>query len=236
MRIAICDDSAIDREVVLSLLNRYFSDKIQSFTLFQYDSSDNLLSDIEDGKSFDLIFLDMYIGNTLGLDAAHNLRKIEFQGAIVFLTVTPDFAVDSYDVGASGYLLKPHRYDKFCTVMDQLLMRYKEPVFQIKNRSKIIQLPIGDILYIDSSNSKCTVHCQDGSLHNVYRRLDDIEADLSDPRFLRCHQSFLVNMDYIQSAGQEFTLTSGDTVLIRKRNQRAVRDTYSDYINRKKDS
>ena len=61
----------------------------------------------------------------------------------------------------------------------------------------------------------------------------EIEEELYDPRFLRCHQSYLVNMAYVQNADHQFTLFTGDIVLIRQRNLKEIRNRYLDYLKQK---
>ena len=60
-----------------------------------------------------------------------------------------------------------------------------------------------------------------------------IEGELGDRRFLRCHQSFLVNMDQVQSADQAFHLSSGDAVPIRQRELKRIRERYLNYLSGK---
>lgn len=67
----------------------------------------------------------------------------------------------------------------------------------------------------------------------MYKRLSEIEQELNDRCFLRCHQSFLVNMDYILRADKEFTLTNGDTVSIRQRSLKMMKKMYLDYLKEK---
>ena len=107
MRIAICDDSFIDRELIAELIRHYASTQTIPFDIVPYEKGMDLLYDIEDGAWFDAVLLDIYLGDTLGLALAHRLREFGYGGSIIFLTVAPEFAVDSYDVGADGYLLKP---------------------------------------------------------------------------------------------------------------------------------
>ena len=63
-------------------------------------------------------------------------------------------------------------------------------------------------------------------------KLNDLEEKLSDKRFLRCHQSYLANMDHIQSAGDNFVMDSGDVVHIRKNGAREIKEKYENYIMR----
>ena len=190
----------------------------------------NFLYDMEEGAYFDMAFLDIYMEDTMGNQIAHQLRAMGYQGEIVFLTASSDFAIEGYDVDASGYLLKPLDYGKLEMVMDRITRNIAPSTYQIRQRSTVTKLSYHEILYIESSNSKCILHTESGGAYTVYKTLNTIEKELRDRRFLRCHQSFLVNMDHIKQIGKQFLLSNGDYVPIRQRGVKAVRQAYMDYI------
>lgn len=233
MKIAVCDDSRMDIEIITEFLKIYFSYKRLDCLTEVYSSGAELLKAVKAGALFNAVFLDIYMEPILGIDAAKELRKMKYEGAIIFLTATDEFAVDSYDVRALGYLLKPHSYDKFCTVMDRFIETYKEETYRIKRRGGVISVPLSEIMYIESSNTKCILHRKDSSTYNIYKKLDEIEAELNEPRFLRCHQSYIVNMSYVESAEDQFMLTNGDIVYIRHRDIKSIRQKYLDYIDQR---
>lgn len=231
MQIAICDDSDIDRSLLLDFVNLYFKDKNIELNIEEYSDGSNLIFDVQDGKFFDLIFLDIYIDKTIGIDVAKKLRDLGFVGNIVFATQTPDFAMDGYDVNAIGYSLKPHSYKKIEKILDQATKDIIENMISIKIRGEIIRLPINDIEYIESSNTVCLIHCADGRVYKQYTKLSAFEEKLNGNGFLRCHQSYLVNMNFIKEANKSFLLTSGEEVLIRQRNLKEIKDCYLNFIN-----
>lgn len=122
MFIGICDDSSLDRDIIADFLSNYFSEKGIEYRINIYENGSNLIYDIQDGALPDIIFLDIYLENgEMGIEVARKLRQNNYCGSIVFLTASADFAIDSYDVEASGYLLKPHSYEKLCGVMDRIV-------------------------------------------------------------------------------------------------------------------
>ena len=230
MRIAVCEDNKIHRDIMEHMLNRYSSERSVSFALTPYEYGLNFLSDLEEGAYFDVCFLDIYMGDVMGNALAHKLRAMGYQGEIVFLTSSPDFAIESYDVDAAGYLLKPLDYGKLLKVMDRITRNIDPCTYQIRQRTTVTKIVYHEILYIESSNSKCILHCTSGKAYTVYKTLNVIEQELGDRRFLRCHQSYLVNMDHIRQIGTQFLLSSGDTVPIRQRGVKAVRQACMDYF------
>lgn len=229
MNIAVCDDNSNDRDKLINLLKLYFSNKSISYTIFQFENGTDLLYEFEEGAYYDLIILDIYMEKILGIDVARKLRKMNYDGDIVFLTATSKFAVASYEVGASGYLLKPHSFDKLCIALDRILKHFSTNVYQIRRRNNEVRIPYNEITYIESNNSKCTMHCIDGEEYVIYKHLSEIEETLSDERFLRCHRSYIVNMNYIARVEKQFILSNGDSVLIRQKSLKEIRQTYFDY-------
>ena len=234
MRVAVCDDNELEREMVCSLLDTVFAENKVRPDLTGYESGIELLGDIRNGAWFDVIFLDIYMVDHLGIDVARRLRESGYRGEIVFLTAAPEFALESYYVFAAGYILKPVSGEKLARVVERLTRSLEEKAYAIRQRSAVLRIPYTEILYVESSNSKCILYRSDGSDYTIYKRLDEIETELADPRFLRCHQSYLVNMDHIQSAGRQFRLTTGQEVMIRQRNLKAIRETYLRYSGAKK--
>ena len=232
MRIAVCDDSSLDRELFVALLHHYFVNKPISKEIIQYENGVDLLHDVEDDMWFDIVFLDIYMNDLLGIDVAHKLRSLGYRGHIIFLTATADFAVDSYEVEALGYLLKPQSFEKLSQVMDRATREMTTNTYQVKSHAKIIRVPYHEILYAESMNSKCIMHCCNDQSYVIYKRLTDIEHELNDARFLRCHQSYLVNMDHIHQVDSQFTLVTGDTVAIRQRDLKSIRQTVLHYLDK----
>ena len=232
MRIAVCDDSSLDRDLFVALLHHYFVNKPISKEIIQYENGVDLLHDVEDDMWFDIVFLDIYMNDLLGIDVAHKLRSLGYRGHIIFLTATADFAVDSYEVEALGYLLKPQSFEKLSQVMDRAIRTMTTNTYLVKNHSKIIRVPYHEILYIESMNSKCIMHCCNDQSYVIYKRLTTIEHELNDKRFLRCHQSYLVNMDHIHQVDSQFTLVTGDTVAIRQRDLKSIRQAVLHYLDK----
>ena len=212
------------------MLNRYSSERSFYFSLVPYEYGRNFLYDIEEGVYFDVSFLDIYMEDTMGNEIAHKLRAMGYQGEIVFLTASPDFAIESYDVDASGYLLKPLDYGKFKMVMDRITRNIDPSTYQIRQRTTVTKIVYHEILYIESCNSKCILHSASGESYTVYKTLTAIEKELGDRRFLRCHQSFLVNMDHIKQIGAQFLLSNGEIVPIRQRGVKSVRQACMNYF------
>lgn len=223
LRVAICDDSALERDILADFLSHYCNAHAIDYSCKMYDSGEPLYYELGDGGWFDIILLDILMDPPLGIDVARRLREIGYKGTIVFCTAALDFAPDSFEVGASGYLLKPYTPETFERTMHRVLSDIVENTYAIKNRSQVLHIPREEIMYVESHNSQCILHQVGQKTYTLYKKLGEIEQELTAPCFLRCHQSFLVNMNYVKAVDKDFILTNGDVVLIRKKNLKELR-------------
>lgn len=236
MRIAVCDDSDFDRAIIVDLLDIYFLNRSISYDISQYSDGQNLIYEVADGCKYDIVFLDIYMEKMLGIDVARKLREMNYKGKIIFLTASPDFAVEGYEVDASGYILKEQCFDKLYFVMNKVLKNYGVDSYYVQKRNNITLVPYQDILFVVSDNSKCILHCLGGNKYTVYKKLSEIENELCNLCFLRSHQSYLVNMNYINFVSDcDFKLSSGDIIPIRTRNCKEIRQIYLNYVKDKKE-
>ena len=165
----------------------------------------DLLYDIQEGVDYNLIFLDIIMDELNGSDVAYKIRETD---------------------------TKPLSRTKAFSILDKVINIYETQKYPIHKNSAITYVPIDKILYVESDNSRCILHQKDGDCCTVYKKLDTIQAELPSSHFLRCHKSFLVNMDYIQSVDKEFTLVTGDVVAIRQRSLKDIRAQYLEYISK----
>ena len=123
IRIAICDDDTQDLQRALNALQQKVQAEEIEVDLF--DNGDKLLYKMRQNAAYDVIFLDVLMPCLNGIDTAREIRKLNSECAIVFLTNSPEFALDSYSVEAFSYLLKPA--DAGCMYsMIQKVVRRKE--------------------------------------------------------------------------------------------------------------
>ena len=96
MRIAVCDDEKPELEKILGLLREYDRARQDiSFTLSAFSDAESLLNFVDEYGGFDLYILDIVMPETNGIQLGSALRRLGDDGMIVYLTASPDFAVDS---------------------------------------------------------------------------------------------------------------------------------------------
>ena len=167
------------------------------------------------------------MGELNGIETARRLHQYGAEAPIVFFTTSRDYAVESYEVEAAGYLMKPVSYDKLTAVLDRLLKKADEPRLALRVHGDTRYLPYGSILFFESLEHSTYVMLSTGERLRCADSLTAMQETLAhDPRFYRCHKGYLVNMDHIDQMEDVFLLTSGHRVPYRVREKKKIRDDY----------
>ena len=221
-KIAICDDSKLDRQLLKVVIQTYFENNEEEFKIFEYELGDNLLDDIE----VELLFLDIIMN---GMKIARKLRDIQFKAPIILLTAHADYAVESYEVYVAGYLLKPYDTNKLTLLLDEVLQRSVQKRIAVKVKRQHRYLEINDIMYVESDKHVLNIHLKDSRVIQTTEKLSELKKTINSKRFIRCHQSYLVNMDYIKDAKTDFILSNDIRIPIRVRGRKEIIERYHKY-------
>ncbi len=123
VRIAHCDDSMIQQEMLKQWLNFYMIKKGVSLESFSFSSGDELLESVKNGSHYDVFLMDIILPGKRGTEIASALRKMVPDAKIIFMTATSAFAHDEAVDGAVGYLAKPINYETLYMLLDTALGR-----------------------------------------------------------------------------------------------------------------
>ncbi|WP_235296524.1 LytR/AlgR family response regulator transcription factor [Portibacter marinus] len=148
-----------------------------------------------------LLFLDIHLPHYSGLDIAKNLK---YHAEIIFITAHAEHAVESYNLEAVDYLLKPVTFDRFLKAVKKVKRRLStkdkySDHFYVKVGNVMKQLHWSKILYIQAMREYVQIVSEGGKVM-VYKRMKEMESLL--PTYLiRVHNSWIVNLDYIRQMG-----------------------------------
>ncbi len=232
MRIAICDDD----HAILSALKRMAETHPDVETML-FSSAEGLLTACVQER-FDLFFLDIMLGSANGIAVAEMVCSRQPEARVVFITAhILDFAEKIFaGVRPYGYIGKPLDSTK----VDYYIRRAAredaraERSLTVSRRGVEYSLPMSGIRCIESRGRQAFIRCGDETV-DVYERLDALEQQL-DERFVRCHQSFIVNLDYVNAMeGDSFTVADIDksmSIRISRNRLRDARHRYFEYKGR----
>lgn len=203
IKIAFCDDDMEVLHQMNELLDRYRVERNEDITYAAFQSPFELLTEIEKGIRPDILFLDVVMPGQNGMDVAKEIRQYDMNMKIIFLTSSPEFAVESYSVGAYFYQLKPIWEESFFRLMDSVLAectKTQENSLILRSKEGITRIDLEKLEYCEVIGRTLFFHLGNGKVFESVGSLDDLFLQLKPyGNFLRPHRSFLVNMDYIQN-------------------------------------
>ena len=228
LNIAICDDEEIIREQIKELTEKEKS----GLCMELYETGDALLAS---GKQFDIVFLDIQMEGTDGIETAKRLRQRDEDTILIFITGIREYVFQAFDVAAFHYLLKPIEEDKFREVfrraereLEKRKSKRRETVF-IKTRNRSFSLEKDSILYIESRGKKVEIHTT-GETIEAYASMNEMEGQLGGG-FFRCHRGYLVNMAYVAEYDSgSITLNNGEYVYLAKEKYGEFVKAYMRYL------
>lgn len=203
VKIAFCDDDLSALNELQILLDQYRVDRNQALDYSAFHSPLDLMAAIEHGLQFDVIFLDILMPGQNGIETAQEIREHDSNVKIIFLSSSPEFAVQSYHVNAFFYQLKPIREESLFRVMDSVLeVCEKEPTYSLILRCKtgITRVEPRQIEYCEVLHRTLLIHLSSGNILECTGSLEDLSTHLLPyGGFLRPHRSYLVNLEYVHS-------------------------------------
>lgn len=203
MKIALCDDEAAVRAEVLALLRQYSTDRGRELDAVPFGDPLEMLAAMEKGARFDVLLLDILMPGQDGLEAAAEIRRLDSSVKIIFLTSSPEFAVQSYTVQAYYYLLKPLGAGSFFPLLDSVFEsseRERASSLLLRCRDRIVRVEVKRIEFCEVIHRTLFIHLASGQVLESVGSLNQLEKELAPyGGFLRFHRSYLVNLCYVHS-------------------------------------
>ena len=230
IRIAIVEDTTADLKKLQSFLERFLNERGQTARIFLFSDGTEFLDDYPD--QLDIAFLDIEMKQVDGIRAAYRVRESDPRVQLVFVTNMAHLALEGYAVDAADFIVKPIVYDAFSVRMDRLMDRLerRQTRFLMTHQGKeTFCCNIREITYIESLNKKTILH-QVGR-HTLYSSepLYGLEKKLKSEPFFRCHNAFLVNLDYVRAFGAAGVTVEGTLIPVSKYRKKEFMNTLANY-------
>ncbi|MCB0559527.1 MAG: response regulator transcription factor [Lewinellaceae bacterium] len=208
----VIEDVELQRENLIELLNtRLGLALIDSFE--NAEDAYNFLAN-EDNPRPDLIFLDIEMPGASGFNLLDAARRFCLSAKVIITTAFAEYAIKGYEYNISGYLLKPIEHEKLNLAIDKAIgsLQHSEiegpaPVkghILIKEKGKWVKVNYDEILYCEGANVDVKVVTVNSSYLTRDRVKNMVEL-LPTEAFMRIHDSFIINLDYVKSFAGNYT-------------------------------
>ena len=208
IRCLIVEDEPLARQIISRYVQQVptlqltgeCANAIQAFTFLQQ-------------QSVDLMFLDIRMPQLNGTDF---LKTLQNPPKVIFTTAYPDYALESYELDAVDYLMKPITFERFLKAINKAgetgiarpdtrtvpEEKKTESFVYFRADRKMIKVMLQDILYVESMKDYVKIFTVDNTI--VSRQsISSVEAMLPEKEFIRTHRSFIVSLQKIRSFTQE---------------------------------
>ena len=234
INIAICDDTIEELEIISSLVSENLKDLEIHFKISSFSDGQDLLEHMNSCKhQIDIIFLDIYMKFSNGIDIAREIREFDKECKIIFITSSKTHAIESYELRALHYILKPINEEKLSAAVKIAVesLDKQENKIILKTQKGDCRIFYKDILYAESKLRVVNIYLKSSEVISFYSKLEDFFETLEDERFLKCHKSFIVNMDYIlRTENNNIFVYNNIIIPISSSNVAEIKGKYFNYI------
>lgn len=230
IHIAICDDEKDFVAHLTGLLNQYAAETGVEIKVTAYYDGMELIEKYD--TTIDLIFLDIQMRLVNGLRAAERVRQMDEKVGIIFLTTLTQYGLEGYKYQATNYIIKPIRYARLKEEMKQWLERHRQddsPFIVVANDAGKFKVFLKSLQFIETFNRNLLLHTDQENII-CYKKMKELETELVQHGFVRCHSGYLVNLFYVKRIEKlDIILTTGERVPISQPKRKEFMERLADY-------
>lgn len=228
----LCDDELLDCCNMAKQIRDILEQSGTEAVVRQFQKGGDLLHALE---SFDIIFLDIMMGEMDGMETTRILREKAFDKILIFMSASRNYVFEAYDVEAFQYLVKPVESKRLRAVLHRAVKKLQdqpEEFIVIRQERTKRKLLLREIFYFEVRGRVISAHGPEG-VFDYYGQIGTLERELQGKGFFRCHKSFLVNLSHVDNYNrQDIILDTGEKIAVAKRRYEAFCREILDYMKR----
>lgn len=233
MKIAFCDDEQAQLDITSVYTQEWAKENNVKVTIKKFNSAEAFLFEWSSLENFDMLFLDIQMSGMSGIELAKQIRQIDDQLIIVFITGIMDYVFEGYDVKALHYLLKPIKKEDYNACLNQAfeqIQKRNKDILLIPLDGQLRKMAYQDIYYFEIFSHYMEVHTKYG-LFKYKKKIGELEKELPSSQFIRCHRSCIVNLLYINNIEKNgLKLDNGDVLPVSSDRRKKLHDAFVNYF------
>lgn len=231
IRVALVEDEESSQRTLTEYLERFSQEINEKIHVSIFPDGAEIVEDYR--GNYDIILMDILMRYMDGMEAASEIRKVDKEVVILFITSTPQYVMKGYTVDALDYVLKPVSYFAFSQRMQRALERMKHRTrkfISVPFQGGMRKLDISQIRYIEVVNHSLIYHL-DGETLEAKGVLSELEDALTAYHFFRCNKCYLVNLEHVNGVNENCADVDGDQIQVSRPKKKAFLDALNNYIN-----
>lgn len=216
IRIAIIEDDLSYQKLLKTYVQSFFESQGDAIQISLYCDGADFLESRPD--HLDLILLDIDMPRMNGLETARQIRSFDEKVLIIFVTNLIQCALDGYAVDAMDFIVKPVSQAACSLSLSRArkkLLQNRDHHIQVSCQKNMVILNVNDILYAETQNHSLLLHCRSGNLV-ISESMQTLENKLSGLSFFRCHNSYLINLTFVDRIGKTDAYIGRDLIPVSK--------------------
>lgn len=233
MRVAIVEDSPADASALLAALRDALPKGAPEPQTSVFASVAEFVRAFTPG-TYELLVLDCALGGDVtGVDLARAVRSLDRGVSLVFVTSSTDYAIEGYEVGAAGYVLKPVNVDRLRSALERALPspELEQPILLGEGPRRTPVLP-NDVVWVRSDGHYLEVRLRRGETLKIRgSHTRTVEALTAYRRFFVPIRGYIINFVHVSEFLEtEFVMSDGTRIPVSRANRTAARDAYASYM------
>ena len=235
IRIALCDDEKNILDEISEYIKSYAEKKnIREIEIFRFCSARALLSALEDGNSFEIFVLDVYIGDEMGTTLARNIRKLGIESPIIFATTSVEHAPQSYETGTLRYLIKPIDPAKLYEAMGAAIASAEKlgrRLIKLKTENGVESINASHIMCSEAHDHYQYVTLLDGAELKIRYTVTELFSILCKyGGFIRVGSPYIINLRHVKNVTRtDVALYNGKSIQIPRGKYAEIKNAFWDY-------
>lgn len=213
IKVAICDDDIATTGKIEDMLCRIAKRNFIPIETEVFWEGEHLSEAVESMNNFDVIFLDIEMGQADGITVARKIRETDKNVLIIYVTSHESYMQESFSVRPFRFLVKPVEEKQIAGCLEAAYEEISsaDSYFRYSYQRLNCKIPVRDILYFESKRRKVYIVTEKETFE-FYGKLNEIEESLRASKgiFLRIHQSFLINYKHIKGLAYDFAVMDNE--------------------------
>lgn len=229
VKIAVVEDDILYAEQLNAYLKQYEEEKRELIEVTVFTDGDQIVNKYQ--SQFDIILMDIEMKFVDGMTAAEEIRRIDSEVVIIFITNMAQYAIRGYAVDAMDYVLKPISYFAFSERLSRAIARMKKResrVIMVQVKDGTIRMNLANIYYIESQGHTLILHTILGNYETI-GTMKKMEEKLDGMNFSRGNNGYLINLQHVDSVQDGCALVRGESLVISRARRKHFMEDLTKY-------
>ena len=227
--IAIVEDEELYAKQLNEYLRQYERENGEAIEVTIYSDGDRIVDKYQ--SQYDIILMDIEMKFMDGMSAAEEIRKIDTEVVIIFITNMTQYAIRGYAVDALDYVLKPVSYFALSQRLNRAIgrMRKRESkMIMVNMKGGIVRLNIANIYYIESQGHTLILHTILGD-YETSGTMKEMEGKLLDMNFCRGNKGYLINLQHVDGISDGCAIVKDERLILSRARKKEFMEALTKY-------